>query len=95
MLRLLLALGFFAALWRGSSSARSGEFVAGSMILTQKALDEAPERYSHVLREALDAAEKTPIPSESSNRCSKGYEIHGAGNVIHTIRVLRTIQKLS
>ena len=31
-----------------------GEFVAGSFILTQKSLSEAPHRYATVLREALD-----------------------------------------
>ena len=31
-----------------------GEFVAGSFILTQKSLSEAPHRYAKVLRSALD-----------------------------------------
>jgi hypothetical protein len=42
---------FFLTAAAGEEELGGGEFVAGSFILTQKALDEAPYRYSTFLTE--------------------------------------------
>ena len=51
--RLLLTLVSLSS-WAESKNQMDGEFVAGSFILTQKSLSEAPHRYATVLREVLD-----------------------------------------
>ena len=48
-----------------NSNVREGEFIAGSFILTQKSLNEAPYRYAGVLRKALDTVETKDPPSRS------------------------------
>ena len=51
--RLLLILVSLSS-WAEAKNQMDGEFVAGSFILTQKSLSEAPHRYATVLREVLD-----------------------------------------
>ena len=60
---------------------KEGEFVAGTFILTQKSLSEAPYRYAGVLRKALDNAETKDPPSKSDEEeCSVRYRIRPSGN---------------
>lgn len=62
-------------------SERKGEFVAGSFILTQKSLNEAPYRYAGVLRKALDKVETKNPPSQSDEQnCDVRYRIKPSGN---------------
>lgn len=57
-----------------------GEFVAGSFILTQKSLNEAPYRYAGVLRKALDRVEAKEPPSQSDEeKCDVRYRIEPSG----------------
>ena len=59
---------------------QKGEFVAGSFILTQKSLDEAPYRYAGVLRQALDIVETKDPPTQSDEQeCSAKYRIEPSG----------------
>ena len=59
---------------------KEGEFVAGTFILTQKSLSEAPYRYAGVLRKALDNAETKDPPSKSDEEeCSVRYRIRPSG----------------
>ena len=59
---------------------KTGEFVAGTFILTQKSLSEAPYRYAGVLRKALDNAETKDPPSKSDEEdCSVRYRIRPSG----------------
>ena len=59
---------------------KKGEFVAGTFILTQKSLSEAPYRYAGVLRKALDNAETKDPPSKSDEEdCSVRYRIRPSG----------------
>ncbi len=76
---LLLAVLFVAASAEGPR--RKGEFIAGSFILTQKSLNEAPYRYAGVLRKALDTVETKDPPSRSDeNNCNVRYRIRPSGN---------------
>ena len=60
-----------------------GEFVAGTFILTQKSLDEAPYRYAGVLREVLDKIEgKDPPRKSDEENCSARYRIEPSGKFI-------------
>ena len=59
---------------------RKGEFLAGTFILTQKSLSEAPYRYAGVLRKALDRAEMKDPPSKSDEEnCDVRYRIRPSG----------------
>ena len=60
-----------------------GEFVAGSFILTQKALNEAPYRYSRFLTEALERMELTDPPTKrDEENCNVKYKIEPSGEEI-------------
>ena len=64
----------------GNAETMEGEFVAGSFILTQKSLNEAPYRYAGVLRKALDKVEtKDPPPKSDEENCSVRYRIRPSG----------------
>ena len=57
-----------------------GEFVAGTFILTQKSLNEAPYRYAGVLRQVLDKVEQKDPPKKSDESdCSARYRIEPSG----------------
>ena len=57
-----------------------GEFVAGSFILTQKALSEAPYRYSRFLTKALEKMELVDPPSKrDEENCNVRYRIEPSG----------------
>ena len=59
---------------------KKGEFLAGTFILTQKSLSEAPYRYAGVLRKALDKAELKDPPSKSDEEnCNVRYRIRPSG----------------
>ena len=59
---------------------QTGDFVAGSFILTQKALSEAPFRYSKFLTKALDKMELVDPPSKSDEEnCNVKYRIEPSG----------------
>ena len=60
---------------------KKGDFLAGTFILTQKSLSEAPYRYAGVLRKALDNAETKDPPSKSDEKnCDVRYRIRPSGN---------------
>ena len=59
-----------------------GEFIAGSFILTQKALSEAPYRYSRFLTSALDRMEMVDPPSKrDEENCNVRYRIEPSGEI--------------
>ncbi|TRY75294.1 hypothetical protein TCAL_01331 [Tigriopus californicus] len=59
---------------------KQAEFVAGSFIITQKSLNEAPYRYAGILRKALDKVEQKDPPSKSDEEsCSVRYRINPSG----------------
>ena len=59
-----------------------GEFIAGSFILTQKALSEAPYRYSRFLTSALDRMEMVDPPSKrDEENCNVRYRIEPSGKL--------------
>ena len=61
---------------------RPGEFVAGSFVLTQTSLSEAPYRYAGVLRKALDKLETKDPPSQSQEKnCDVRYRIRPSGEL--------------
>ena len=65
----------------GEADQFDGEFVAGTFILTQKSLDEAPYRYAGVLRQILDNIEvQHPPKKEELSECSTQYKIEPSGN---------------
>jgi hypothetical protein len=65
---------------------RDGEFVAGSFMLTQKSLNEAPYRYAGVLRKALDKIETKDPPNRSDEQnCDVRYRIRPSGETIVAI----------
>ena len=62
---------------------QEGEFVAGSFILTQKALNEAPYRYSRFLTEALERMELADPPTKrDEENCNVKYKIEPSGEEI-------------
>ena len=62
---------------------QEGEFVAGSFILTQKALNEAPYRYSRFLTEALERMELADPPTKrDEENCNVKYKIEPSGEKI-------------
>ena len=66
----------------GVRDKRKGEFLAGTFILTQKSLSEAPYRYAGVLRKALDRAEMKDPPSKSDEEnCDVRYRIRPSGTI--------------
>ena len=74
----LISLVFVDCSWQ-----TGGEFVAGTFILTQKSLDEAPYRYAGVLREVLDKIEgKDPPRKSDEENCSARYRIEPSGKFI-------------
>lgn len=59
---------------------KKAEFVAGSFIITQKSLNEAPYRYAGILRKALDKVEQKDPPSKSDEEnCDVRYRINPSG----------------
>ncbi len=72
-----LAVVAFAS---GGRQRRPGEFVAGTFILTQESLEEAPYRYAGMLRKALDRVETKDPPSQSDEaNCDVRYRIRPSG----------------
>lgn len=76
-----LTLGvFLGILGQEADQSSTGEFVAGTFILTQKSLDEAPYRYAGVLRQILDSLEvQDPPKKEEISECSTQYKIEPSG----------------
>ena len=71
---------------------QDGEFVAGSFILTQKALSEAPYRYSRFLTQALDKMELVDPPSKSDEEnCNVKYRIEPSGEIFDQNLLLQRI----
>ena len=61
---------------------QNGDFIAGSFILTQKALSEAPYRYSRFLTSALERMEKVDPPSKrDEENCKVRYRIEPSGEL--------------
>ena len=74
---IIIGLAEVLALEEGS---QEGEFVAGSFILTQKALNEAPYRYSRFLTEALERMELADPPTKrDEENCNVKYKIEPSG----------------
>jgi hypothetical protein len=74
--RLLLAL----CLAPGALAGSGGQFTAGSFILTQKALSEAPFRYSRFLTVALEKMELMDPPRKADEEnCNVKYRIEPSG----------------
>ena len=57
----------------------SGEFTAGSFIVTQKGLDEAPYRYTAFLTKALEKIEEMDPPSYTQYGCRTKVRITPSG----------------
>ena len=80
LLNAFLIQWFFFGVFVQASDQSDGEFVAGTFILTQKSLDEAPYRYAGVLRQVLDKIEmKDPPKKEELSECSTKYKIAPSG----------------
>ena len=94
LLNAFLALVFFLGVFGQEADKSDGEFVAGTFILTQKLLDEAPYRYAGVLRQILDNIEvQDPPKKEELSECSTQYKIEPAGNysLIQTVITIYNI----
>ena len=73
---LLICLTFLLS----AGQCQDGQFVAGSFILTQKALSEAPYRYSRFLTEALERMELADPPTKrDEENCNVKYKIEPSG----------------
>ena len=65
---------------------QNGDFIAGSFILTQKALSEAPYRYSRFLTSALERMEKVDPPSKrDEENCNVRYRIEPSGELLDVV----------
>ena len=77
---MIAPLLLFVLIGGSESLKKEGEFVAGTFILTQKSLNEAPYRYAGVLRRALDRVETKSPPSKSDEEnCDVRYRIEPSG----------------
>ena len=89
LLNAFLALVFFLGVFGQEADKSDGEFVAGTFILTQKSLDEAPYRYAGVLRQVLDKIEtKNPPSREELSECSTKYKIAPSGKFTFSLIIL-------
>ena len=80
LLNTFLVQWFFFGIFVQGADQSDGEFVAGTFILTQKSLDEAPYRYAGVLRQILDSLEvQDPPKKEEISECSTQYRIEPSG----------------
>ena len=67
---------------------QNGDFIAGSFILTQKALSEAPYRYSRFLTSALERMEQVDPPSKrDEEKCNVRYRIEPSGEFNHHLPI--------
>ena len=75
---------------------QNGDFIAGSFILTQKALSEAPYRYSRFLTSALERMEKVDPPSKrDEENCNVRYRIEPSGDIMQHYVTSPNIRSLS
>ena len=73
-----------------------GDFIAGSFILTQKALSEAPYRYSRFLTSALERMEAVDPPSKrDEENCNVRYRIEPSGDIMQHYVTSPNIRSLS
>ena len=83
----LLLLACWAVLAVGAGRkplSGKGEFMAGSFILTQQSLLEAPYRYAGILRDVLDRVEAKQPPEQSDEQnCDVRYRIEPSGKIGH------------
>ena len=79
-LAIVVAINSKSVVAEEDEGGREGEFVAGSFILTQKALNEAPYRYSRFLTDALKKMELVDPPSKrDEENCNVRYRIEPSG----------------
>ena len=89
LLNVFLVQWFFFGVFVQGADQSDGEFVAGTFILTQKSLDEAPYRYAGVLRQVLDKIEtKDPPKKEELSECSTKYKIAPSGKFTFSLIIL-------
>ena len=83
ILQLLLACWAVLAVGAGRKPlSGKGEFMAGSFILTQQSLLEAPYRYAGILRDVLDRVEAKQPPEHSDEQnCNVRYRIEPSGKI--------------
>ena len=75
---LAATLGHWVAGQAGQT--RQTEFLAGTFLLTQKSLNEAPYRYAGVLRQILDKVEQKDPPAKyDEENCETKYRILPSG----------------
>ena len=85
-IRSIYLLTFLSATAFGGTGRTSvknrGEFSAGTFILTQQSLLEAPYRYAGILRDVLDRVESKQPPSQSDEEnCDVKYRIEPSGEI--------------
>ena len=77
-----------AILHLGPGQTVENEFLAGTFLLTQKSLNEAPYRYAGVLRQILDKVEQKDPPAKyDEENCETKYRILPSGKFLGTIQV--------
>ena len=72
--------------WVAGQTGQTGqtEFLAGTFLLTQKSLNEAPYRYAGVLRQILDKVEQKDPPAKyDEENCETKYRILPSGKFIY------------
>ena len=85
-LAIVVAINSKSLVAEEAEGGREGEFVAGSFILTQKALNEAPYRYSRFLTEALERMELADPPTKKDEEnCNVKYKIEPSGEEVPSL----------
>ena len=85
-LAIVVAINSKSVVAEEGEGGREGEFVAGSFILTQKALNEAPYRYSRFLTEALERMELADPPTKKDEEnCNVKYKIEPSGEEVPSL----------
>ena len=85
-LAIVVAINSKSVVAEEDEGGREGEFVAGSFILTQKALNEAPYRYSRFLTEALERMELADPPTKKDEEnCNVKYKIEPSGEEVPSL----------
>ena len=95
-LAIVVAINSKSVVAEKDEGGREGEFVAGSFILTQKALNEAPYRYSRFLTEALERMELADPPTKKDEEnCNVKYKIEPSGEKVPSPRYERQYERVS
>ena len=97
-MKILVILAATLGHWVAGQAGQTGqtEFLAGTFLLTQKSLNEAPYRYAGVLRQILDKVEQKDPPAKyDEENCETKYRILPSGKFIYISDLKKVVIKVT